>query len=103
MGMTHSERVRYVCGAMPKWLSRMFSTPDFSPEKNADQRMTTARPGSIFGRYATVRKKLLLRTVSPISSASTIGRKKPSSSDQNVYENVFVSACRKSSLPMTLM
>lgn len=103
MGMTHSERVRYVCGAMPKWLSRMFSTPDFSPEKNADQRMTTARPGAYSADTPPCGRSSWLRTVSPISSASTIGRKKPSSSDQNVYENVFVSACRKSSLPMTLM
>ena len=62
----------------------MFITPDFSPLKNADHRMITARPGSMLGRYTAVRKKPFPRVVSPISIASRIGSTKPISRDQNV-------------------
>ena len=60
------------------------STPDFSPEKKADHRMMTARPGSMLGRYTAVRKKPLPRRVSPMSMARRMGSAKPSSSDQKV-------------------
>ena len=59
-------------------------TPDFPPEKNADHRMMTASPGSMFGRYAAVRNSPFPRTVSPMSMARMIGSRKPITRDQKV-------------------